>query len=170
MKNVLISIQPQWVKKIAEGKKTIEVRKSRPRLKIPFKCYIYCTQAKTQKQVLTYEQYCGFDMENYKDDFIANGKVIGEFICDHIYQYTTANHLDGTNITTEEMEVRSCLTYVELERYELSAEPKDFSVYLIGLYGWNISDLKIYDEPHELSELGIEKPPQSWRYVEEMAK
>ena len=43
-KAVLISIRPQWCAKIASGEKTIEFRKSRPELKKPFKCYIYCTK------------------------------------------------------------------------------------------------------------------------------
>ena len=44
MKSVLISIQPKWCELIANGKKTVEVRKTRPKLETPFKCYIYCTQ------------------------------------------------------------------------------------------------------------------------------
>ena len=44
MKAVLISIQPKWCELIASGKKTIEVRKTKPKLETPFKCYIYCTQ------------------------------------------------------------------------------------------------------------------------------
>ncbi len=36
------------------------------------------------------------------------------------------------------------------------------------LYGWHISDLKIYDKPLSLSELGVTRPPQSYMYVEEV--
>lgn len=43
MKSVLISIKPKWCELIANGKKTLEVRKTRPKLEVPFKCYIYCT-------------------------------------------------------------------------------------------------------------------------------
>ena len=43
MKSVLIRIQPNWVEKVVSGQKTIEVRKSRPKIETPFKCYIYCT-------------------------------------------------------------------------------------------------------------------------------
>ena len=43
MKSVLMSIRPEWCEKIANGKKTIEVRKTRPKLETPFKVYIYCT-------------------------------------------------------------------------------------------------------------------------------
>ena len=44
MKAVLISIRPEWVEKIIAGKKTLEVRKNRPKLEAPFKCYIYRTK------------------------------------------------------------------------------------------------------------------------------
>lgn len=46
MKSVLISIKPQYCELIASGKKTVEVRKRRPKLQTPFKCYIYCTKVK----------------------------------------------------------------------------------------------------------------------------
>ena len=45
-KAVLISIKPKWCELIASGKKTVEVRKTNPKLDTPFKCYIYCTKAK----------------------------------------------------------------------------------------------------------------------------
>lgn len=43
MKAVLISIRPEWVRKIINGKKTIEVRKTAPKCGVPVRCYIYCT-------------------------------------------------------------------------------------------------------------------------------
>ena len=44
MKSVLISIQPKYCELIVNGKKTIEVRKTRPKLETPFKVYIYQTK------------------------------------------------------------------------------------------------------------------------------
>lgn len=44
-KAVLLSIRPEWCVKILNGEKTVEIRKNRPKLKPPFKCYIYCTKA-----------------------------------------------------------------------------------------------------------------------------
>ena len=59
-KAVLISIRPQWCEKIASGEKTIEVRKTRPKLKTPFKCYIYCTlQGLKEKVAMDFERYGG---------------------------------------------------------------------------------------------------------------
>ena len=54
-KSVLISIQPKWCELIANGKKTIEVRKTKPKLETPFKCYIYCTR---QGRPLVYGSPC----------------------------------------------------------------------------------------------------------------
>lgn len=40
MKSVMLSIRPTWCEEIASGEKTIEVRKTKPKLETPFKCYI----------------------------------------------------------------------------------------------------------------------------------
>ena len=40
----LIIVGPKWCGKIVSGEKTIEVRKTRPKMETPFKCYIYCTK------------------------------------------------------------------------------------------------------------------------------
>lgn len=194
-KSVLISIHPRWIVKIARGEKTIEVRKSRPKLDPPFKCYIYCTKA--QNPVLVALQNledspvimtCGTGtrrcpVEDASWARLLNGTVCGEFTCDHIYQYTTMAIKDGTDICDEDMERLSCLTHRELADYEASSM-KEEGLWYSGLYGWHIADLKIYDEPKELSELHhdcsqcgyvnarwdncdfiIKRPPQSWCFV-----
>lgn len=81
MKAVLISIQPKWCELIASGKKTIEVRKTRPKIETPFRCYIYMTA--TKERCRLWEYITAY--QNSKGD-ILNGsqKVIGEFVCDDI--------------------------------------------------------------------------------------
>lgn len=88
------------------------------------------------------------------------GKVIGEFICqsideikpDFMYGYLDYLALDD-----------ACLTIEEIQNYGQGKT----------LYGWNISNLIIYNKPKELSEfskVGFDKPipfkrpPQSWAY------
>lgn len=44
-KAVLLSIRPNWCKKILDGEKTVEVRRTCPAHGTPFKVYIYCTLA-----------------------------------------------------------------------------------------------------------------------------
>lgn len=160
-KSVLISIRPKWIEKIARGEKTIEVRKSRPKLETPFKCYIYCTKAQNPVLVALqnledspYVMTCGTGTRRYPVEDaswarLLNGTVCGEFTCDHIYQYTTMAIKDGTDICDEDMERLSCLTHRELADYEASSM-KEEGLWYFGLYGWHISHLKIYDEPKEL--------------------
>lgn len=176
-KAVLISIRPKWVEKIASGEKTIEVRKTRPKLEAPFKAYIYCTMPDTKDPHNILELH-GADGKIRK----ANGKVVGEFTCDRIFPINVFDNGSIQNWLFEHME-RSCLTYEELADYIGNGKTG---------HGWHISDLRIYDTPRELSEFqratdpcdschaeytwectdckkfggDIKRPPQSWCYVE----
>lgn len=135
-KAVLISIKPKWCELIASGKKTIEVRKNRPKLETPFKCYIYCTHGKQNDPHELLEIHAA-DGKICK----ANGKVIGEFVCREIECFTTDYRADKAQ--TERISQQSCVDMVSLAEYEYNAA---------CLFGWHISDLVIYDKPLELCE------------------
>jgi predicted transcriptional regulator len=187
MKSVLISIQPKWCELIASGKKTVEVRKTRPKLEPPFKCYIYCTNGQEMLWILNgieraYNREKIADIFRAKDvggAYRANGKVIGEFVCDDIAKilnFVTHFGVEGRPESELNTIARaSCLDYMDMLEY-LGTE-KDG-------YAWHISDLKIYDHPKKLSEFcsydarlsidengflmpthEITRPPQSWCYV-----
>ena len=132
-KSVLISIRPEWCEKIASGQKTIEVRKTRPKIDTPFKCYIYET-----KGMCSVPQFV--DEEGHMD-FRGRGQVIGEFICDDIETIGVPFPAYQNEMRQDVIE-RSCLSYAELHRYAGHH----------SLYGWHISDLVIYDKPRELRE------------------
>lgn len=172
MKSVLISIQPKWVEKIASGEKTIEVRNTAPK-EVPFKCYIYETKG----------QYVKFTHGAHTKYGYGRGKVIGEFICNN------ASELDYVYYWNNGYEFETCLTYRQVADYGKGKT----------LYGWHISDLKIYDRPKELSEfytkkkcnsckksgyestacmydedckvpMSITRAPQSWQYIEDLGE
>ena len=134
MKSVLISIQPKWVEKIVKGEKTIEVRKTAPQ-EVPFKCYIYETQGRTETPWVD---------EDGHFIYKGRGQVIGEFICNN------ASELDYVYYWNNGYEFETCLTYRQVADYGKGKT----------LYGWHISDLKIYDRPRELSDFyrECEKP------------
>lgn len=137
MKSVLISIRPEWCELIASDRKTVEVRKTKPKLEPPFKVYIYCTAGK----LLFYSNICGYDMEDYRKDYIANRKVIGEFVCDKVFLWNRDIH-DEDTITLEETCELSCLSEDALLKYADGY-----------FYGWHISDLVIYNKPKKLRDL-----------------
>ena len=162
---VLISIKPKWCELIANGAKTIEVRKTRPKLEAPFKCYIYCTkpdksyQTKCGSMILNNDELYRHPIEGVKhgnsielmcqhdltEDNFLNGKVIGEFVCDSIEEFQVLTHGIIQKWNTSVLE-KSRLSYDEIAEY-------------IGVggegYAWHISDLVIYDEPKELSEFAV---------------
>lgn len=172
-RSVLISIQPEWCRLIAKGTKTLEVRKSCPKLETPFKVYIYCTKGK--KKLLDVMVDGGpIFINGFPGSFITkvykciNGKIIGEFICDKIYRYSTSDALkEDIEISDIEAVKLSCVPKNKISDYEYSSTGKEFCINNIGLYLWHISNLVIYDTPKELSEFGKIKPPQSWCYIED---
>lgn len=172
---VMLSIHPEWCAKIANGEKTVEVRRTRPKIAPPFMCYIYCT--KGGEAVWT---------KHYERDGYLNGKVIGEFVCDRIYDIMIScsdPNMRGIPFLGTGMSDREIMDYHGNGKTG---------------YGWHISDLVIYDTPRELNEfmkkpcdyaascgacnhaefdengnfadceLYLKRPPQSWCYVEEL--
>lgn len=193
-KAVMLSVRPKWCDKIANGEKTIEVRKTRPKLETPFKCYIYCTMpdAKDPHQILDIHGAGGKIRK-------ANGEVLGEFVCDCITPLYNVCMDDwkrlagGLHNIEKEIVNQACLTEAKLHTY---AGGKN-------CFAWHISNLKIYDAPKKLGEfwrdcleyselstnclscenvcgdgdetdcnsdgrLYLHRPPQSWCYVDDV--
>lgn len=201
MKAVLLSIRPEWCNFIIRGQKTLEVRRTRPKLETPFRVYVYCTKA-PQHLITIFK-----DGEEIEDGEIHHGKpvflkcdkylpdsirdktqmIIGEFTCDGIENVVIPypayqNELDPKFILS------SGVPYAQLHCYASSGETRD------NLFFWHISDFKLYKEPVRLKDfwaiqpcsgkchtcrrcdaktmeckgehLGIDRPPQSWCYVE----
>ena len=150
-KAVLMSIKPKNGKKILSGEKTIEMRKNAP----ADAEFIY----ETDRTVYLL--------------FSGTGMVMGEF------------RLEGVRTTKDgtEFAEAACLTPEEMEEYGPGRD---------GLYrGWRVKEPKKFDTPIPLGEFfrpcspscgyisdcgwsnsgrcffPIERPPQSWCYVEE---
>ena len=203
MKSIMTAVSPYLCEKIASGDCKILVKKSAPK-EVPFKDYIYATRPKkfykcgavsTSDELLwlangKVEMGDGFKFWANGDEYqCLNGRIIGEFICDKVYEYTFSHYEAEYRVTHVEQEAM-CLNQPELIQYGKGET----------LYGWHISDLKIYDKPKELSEFRksgfmteeewlfnlypnthchydawakkfeITRPPQSWCYVEELEK
>lgn len=171
MKSALISIQPKWCELIASGKKTVEVRKTVPKLEPPFKCYIYCTLSGSNEFL---KDSLGGDIAAWNRGkwWAKKGNVIGEFVCDEIQDMRDID------------QAPTCLSIEEWLKYTDGHKGP--------VYGWHISDLVIYDEPKPLTDFVVreclwhnirnngcidasgercydcrlKRPPQSWCYVE----
>lgn len=174
----MLSIRPKYCDDIVRLFKTWEIRKNKPNLPTPFKCYIYRTKGKV-----------GHIVNGKWEDIEKGGKVIAEFTCDKIIPINVFNNGSIQDWNRNELE-KACLSYEELAEY-------------IGWgktgYGWHISDLNVYEEGKNISEFAaygkcpynlkdgcnyhetepclekygdekcghfLNRPPQSWAYVE----
>ena len=180
-KAVLISIQPYWVFLIIakmmgwniEKEKTVEVRKNYPKANDWDKtAKIYCSKDKKSFAKIPKEY------QPLMQQFL--GKVIGEFVCDNIDEFTPSSR--GIQFRRFGALGDTCLSLKEITEY-LNGQKG---------YGWHISDLGLYDKPKELSKFTkpipeyscllpcdvldcvkchnevehLKRPPQSWCYVE----
>lgn len=172
MKSVLISIRPDWIQKIFSGEKTIEVRKTRPKLPPPFKCFIYCTKPRYDfgDFLMTMKGPLSF--------YFGGGMAVGEFVCTG---FTNVRWLQ--KIVPDESGEKFTRVY-QTDRDALKkaciseAEAAEYSNGLDAI-GWHISNLKVYDKPKPLSDFKrwnktgnretlerLKRPPQSWCYVD----
>lgn len=146
---VMLSIRPEWCARIAFNEQTVEVRKTRPKIEPPFKCYIY--ETKSESEIPWVDEDGHFI---YK----GRGAVIGEFVCDTIFNLSV-RYSDPTSEIAIQGFPYTGMTDREIMGYLGNGKPG---------YGWHISNLVIYDTPRPLSDFGLKRPPQSWCYVQEM--
>lgn len=113
MKSVMISIRPRWCGLILAGEKTIEIRKTKPNIEVPFKCYIYMTKKFYRKGDGYFQGRCC-------------GKVIGEFICDYTDEYqaefTDLNIYDSLDNNVCQNTISKIIGYTVIEAKTLLKE------------------------------------------------
>ena len=191
-KSILLSIRPEWVEKILNGEKTIEVRKQFPKDYVGW-VYIYCT--KDYKKILFENGGYGWRLNTWNKNknviTTNNGKVVARFWCDKVETISLPYTYFGTNkwvscenertlqtetIDEQELLKKSCISEEQIYKYlNFKKSPKQ-----VG-YAIHISKLEIFDEPRELSEFNywkdkseygcwyenkLTKAPQNYCYIE----
>ena len=161
-KAILMSIKPQYVAKILNKEKTIEIRKRFPKDYVGW-VYIYCTKDKKYANLIN------------RGGFLT-GMVCARFWCDKVEEITfyPKKPFDryGTPYrATYDLLTESCLEYDELDNYLNKNNG----------YAIHITKLEIFDKPKELNsfvskiivnkeegittKLYMQKPFQSWGYI-----
>lgn len=144
MKSVLVSIRPEWCQKIISEEKTIEVRKTRPKIKTPFQCHIYCTKG--------------------RQDMGRNGKVIGEFTCDEIFGVPTGGVIPSFLLRN------ACLTANEI--YDYLGEKagffwhiSDLEIYDVPLELEDLTGIRTLRNGMGFELWKLDRAPQDWCYL-----
>lgn len=156
MKSVLLSVRPEWVAKILNKEKTIEVRKRFPKDYVGW-VYIYCTKEQglarlyngrwndtfvCEKDITDNEfkrMYSGYD---------GKGKVVARFWCDKVEEiYNDSDeyyecYYQTDTLAMEDLCEQSCLNHFELNDY--LQENNGYAIH--------ITKLEIFNKPKEISE------------------
>lgn len=179
MKSILMPVRPKWVAKILNGEKTIELRKTAPKCKLPIGVYIYCTKGKpylayekhTRKYVLcdTIEELGEYGNEvsptnnacALQDWGVAtNGHIVAKFTLDNVEEielpYTKFGCEEWVGCEEERTLQTKSMCQEELLKKGCLSEDEiygylNFKNKHYG-YAWHISDLMLFDEPAELNE------------------
>lgn len=174
MKQLLISIKPEYVEKILNGEKTIFIKTTMPNKdNLPCEVFILCSKGKKDYHLCklykdnkypyyTYESYNGWGCMPKPMD----GKVVAKFILNRVNYLSNTSYLDDTNYLYDKycsyLE-DSCMTAKEIQKYGKA------------VYAWIVTDLQILDKPFSLSEnklvnpttcVSIKKAPRSWTCCE----
>lgn len=145
IKDVMLSLNPQWIKPIMTGRKTFEVRKRAPLQRHPYKVYLYCTKGGEE---LWLAGILDLDTGKVKrESALLNGTVCGEFTCVNTTEYTPP---------WIKAPIGTCLTAKELYAYQGTATKLCFM---------RIENPVLYDKPKSLEDFGLHRAPQSWQYI-----
>lgn len=168
-KAILISIKPEWVEKILNGKKTIEIRRTMPKCDLPIDVYIYCTKPNrfpntsngNKTQILTLDESTNkYRLWRSSYGTVLNGKVVAKFtlnkVSDVLKNYKRkSNGKTYVDYISNCGEInwcqKACFSPLELENY----------LSLKNGYAWHIDNLQIFDNPMELSEFYR----NNWLYI-----
>lgn len=134
-KAVVISLHKEWWERMKAGEKLLEIRKTRPQGSGPYTVIVYVT---------------------------GGVGIVGEFVCDCFYGIDTQEIPVWALPPTEDkepynLEKASCLTRQQLKEYAGDTDKP--------LWGWHITQLKEYEYKLSLSDIGINRAPQSWCYA-----
>lgn len=145
----MISIHPEWVQKILNGEKTIEVRTWIPKGELPLEVLIYVAKRKYDFHVYKKDGTWTLTEKHIQHYPYKNvcGKVVGKFTLNKTYKLINMGGLGIANLDIKQPEFdeiikKTCLDVNQIGEY---LKGKDG-------YAWHIDDLEIFERPKELSE------------------
>lgn len=180
MKAILMSIRPQWVAKILNGEKTVEIRKKFPKDYVGW-VYIYCTKKDSLGRIKDTPRDRYFvdcvetpqDFKKMDSGYDGKGKVVAKFTLNKVepiaqYDGNEERYFTKSLWETELFE-KSCLGLEEMRNY----------IHNHCGYAIHITNLEIFDKPKEISEftywkdygdckqtMKLTRAPQSWCWIE----
>lgn len=176
--SILLPVRPEWLVKILNGEKTIEIRKTAPKCDLSIDVYLYCCKSKKNHLFLppeyfifpedeTSQPYCNIKPILDIDEML-DGKVVAN--CRVVIEKRSTKGLQHSASDFNTFLKKCGLKQFDSESYDF------FNNYVRDkkyIYEYHIYNLEIFDKPIPLSgnnfvnpktNIAITKAPQSWCY------
>jgi predicted transcriptional regulator len=190
-KAILLSVRPEWVKKILNGEKTIDIRKSEPKTcwvehknGKPIFCdigyydvYIYCAKSKNRKDSLCFvplpdgngtwrlnAHWSGITNATggyAKQYYPVNGKVCAKFTLSTVKKKSLV--LNKYDKLEPHWTTQSLIDKAKVSNDELR-NYLDLWSGQKDVYFWHIEDLEVFDKPMQLSDFCSSKECKPLKY------
>lgn len=167
--SILLPVRPEWLVEILNGEKTIDIRKTMPKCRLPIDVYLYC--CKSKKKLFfdkVYNKYM-YGEDTPKDRFNSlNGKVVAK--CKVVIEKRSTKGLQHSASDFNTFLKKCGLKQFDSESYDF------FNNYVRDkkyIYAYHINNLEIFNKPIPLignnfvnpkTYISIKKAPQSWCY------
>lgn len=115
MVEIILSLRPKWWRKIVSGEKTVEVRKTIPRVGLPFKVYVY--ETRNGKQAIVGE----FTVRRFWADYKNNDGGKSGLTDEAIYKYG-----QGKAYGWEISEVKKYANPIALQKFGFDRPPQSW--------------------------------------------
>ena len=177
-KSVLLSVRPKWAELILKGEKTLELRRTFPDfVHLPFRVYLYETAGKTDTPWMDEDGHMIFK---------GRGMVVGECMCDEIYDihwaamggYYYLPPESGGDLRESKVDFQQMREYfgdrdgcgwhlTEVTAYETPRDIGEFRKPCVNaLYCESCAMYNEYRKRCGNASLYFTRPPQSWAYAQ----
>lgn len=150
-KSVVMCLHPARVFSL-ENDAAYVIQKNPPRIKPPFKVYVYMSSGGYAWQ----KDGWSTAITSGENTYNGTHKVVGEFFCSEVKQFLNEFTLNRDERIREYAFLASMRTSELAEYLE-----KHFG------YAWKVDHLRLYDKPKTIADLGLENAPSTWTYIKE---
>lgn len=179
---ILITLPPEQVANILNGKQTIIIQKTAPKCELPIEACIYCAKDTSGGLLVknTSTDTIGFakgkavlkdDLTRFSYIQLFNGKVVAKFTLKKVEEILALPTEIGCSYQTVTLPFKFLM-----QKSCVNSEGFNHYLKCKNGYAWHISDLQIFDKPKEIIEffepyncgelpIPLVNPPKSWRYI-----
>ena len=176
MDAIMAAFSPEECKSLTKDELTVKLFKRCPKLVPPFKCYVYMKMNGVPEYI--YDQNLKKHSIYMLHPDTANGRIIGEFICDKVYTIEYCKDSDNYDMRVVSDTGSFDVLHTGINQNSIRKYVSDFTLYEKMLFPTNFTKpctgckkkgtARCTEEDSYCRAVVLEKGPTSWYYVGEL--